>query len=244
MEHPHIVNDGTRIGEIPIHNDSSRASVAVLAVSMKVCSKCGVEKEISNFRIAIKLTGYRRSECRGCVSKYRKKYNKGNKKKIRAYHIAYRKVHGKEINLKVHKYCVDNKEAIKSRKIKKLLDDPDFQNRYVRERRKVDIQFRLTDNLRSRVYVLLFGKWKSASTMALIGCDVAFLISHLENQFDSKMSWDNYGIYWHIDHRIPCASFDLSKKEEQKKCFHYSNLQPLEKIENIKKGAKILPQYL
>ena len=32
-----------------------------------------------------------------------------------------------------------------------------------------------------------------------------------------------------------CESLDLN---EQKKCFHYTNLQPLWAVENIKKGAK------
>jgi hypothetical protein len=45
---------------------------------------------------------------------------------------------------------------------------------------------------------------------------------------------------WHIDHIIPCVSFDLSKPKEQAKCFHYSNLQALWKHENLSKGAKIL----
>jgi hypothetical protein len=52
------------------------------------------------------------------------------------------------------------------------------------------------------------------------------------------MSWSNWGKFgWHIDHIRPCASFDLSKKSEQLKCFNYSNLQPLWAVENLKKGV-------
>jgi hypothetical protein len=53
------------------------------------------------------------------------------------------------------------------------------------------------------------------------------------------MTWDNYGL-WHIDHIRPCNSFDLSKAEEQAKCFNYINLQPLWAIENLEKSDKIL----
>ena len=52
------------------------------------------------------------------------------------------------------------------------------------------------------------------------------------------MSWDNYG-EWHIDHIVPCASFDLSKKSEQKKCFHYTNLQLPWARDNLLKGCKL-----
>lgn len=55
------------------------------------------------------------------------------------------------------------------------------------------------------------------------------------------MSWENYGIRgWHIDHIKPCASFDLSIIEEQKECFHYTNLQPLWWHENLAKSDKII----
>jgi hypothetical protein len=51
------------------------------------------------------------------------------------------------------------------------------------------------------------------------------------------MSWENYG-KWHIDHIIPCSSFNLSLPEEQRNCFHYSNLQPLWAKDNIFKANK------
>jgi HNH endonuclease. len=56
------------------------------------------------------------------------------------------------------------------------------------------------------------------------------------------MSWDNYGRDgWHIDHIRPCASFDLTDPEQQRQCFHYTNLQPLWAADNIRKGAKWQP---
>lgn len=58
-----------------------------------------------------------------------------------------------------------------------------------------------------------------------------------DEQFTPEMNWDNYGSYWHVDHIRPCASFDLSRRKEQHRCFHFSNLQPLEGRENVRKGA-------
>jgi len=71
----------------------------------------------------------------------------------------------------------------------------------------------------------------------LLGCTVEELRAHLEKQFKRGMSWSNYG-RWHIDHIRPCASFDLTDPEQQRICFHYSNLQPLWAEENMRKGAK------
>jgi len=50
--------------------------------------------------------------------------------------------------------------------------------------------------------------------------------------------WDNYGSGWHIDHIRPCSSFDLSDEEQQRACFHHSNLQPLWVKDNLEKGSK------
>ena len=58
--------------------------------------------------------------------------------------------------------------------------------------------------------------------------------------FHPGMSWDNYGSAWHIDHIRPCSSFDFSDPEQQKKCFHFSNLQPLWDEINTVKSNRIL----
>jgi len=72
----------------------------------------------------------------------------------------------------------------------------------------------------------------------MLGCTINELWIHLEKQFKQGMTRQNHG-KWHIDHIIPCVSFDLTKPEEQSKCFHYTNLQPLWASENLAKGSKI-----
>jgi hypothetical protein len=51
------------------------------------------------------------------------------------------------------------------------------------------------------------------------------------------MNWDNYGS-WHIDHKKPLAAFDLTKVEQFRQAVHYTNLQPLWRIDNLRKGKK------
>ena len=63
-------------------------------------------------------------------------------------------------------------------------------------------------------------------------------MEHLEKMFTEEMTWENYGTYWHVDHMIPCISWDLFSDKEQKMCFNYKNLQPLEGKENMRKHAE------
>jgi hypothetical protein len=111
---------------------------------------------------------------------------------------------------------------------------------YVNQRLKSDPEARVTHNLRVRVRHAMkrSGARKSAATRELIGCTIPELRAHLESQFRPGMTWENYGPVWHIDHRRPCASFDLLDPAQQRVCFHYTNLQPLFAEENLKKGAK------
>ena len=79
---------------------------------------------------------------------------------------------------------------------------------------------------------------KECSTTELIGCSVQYAREHLEKQFRQGMNWKNAGL-WHIDHILPINHFDLTKIEEQKRVFHYTNLQPLWRKENISKSDRI-----
>ena len=89
--------------------------------------------------------------------------------------------------------------------------------------------------LRARVRQALKGNRKASSTTELLGCSIEECRKHLEDQFEDGMTWKNHG-EWHIDHRRPCASFDLVNEEEQRICFHHSNLQPMWGAENISKS--------
>lgn len=78
---------------------------------------------------------------------------------------------------------------------------------------------------------------KANSFIELTGCSQEQLVKHIEKQFKQGMSWENYGLdTWHIDHIRPCYSYDLNDIEQQKKCFHYTNLQPLKAFEDLSKG--------
>ncbi len=73
--------------------------------------------------------------------------------------------------------------------------------------------------------------------MELLGCTIDELKRYLEQQFKEGMTWDNYG-EWHVDHIKPCASFNFFNENEQKECFHFTNLQPLWAEDDMKKHDK------
>lgn len=96
---------------------------------------------------------------------------------------------------------------------------------------------KLAKTVRCRINDALHKGWKGGKTTELLGCSISHLKSWLEFWMKPGMTWENHG-EWHIDHKKPCASFDLTKLEEQKKCFHYTNLEPLWAHDNLSKGAK------
>jgi len=112
------------------------------------------------------------------------------------------------------------------------------RNHYLRTVRRKNLYHRLYRGQLHRIKLALFKNKKSLPTTKLLGCTIEHLRWHLEKQFIPGMTWKNHG-QWHIDHIKPCASFDLTKSAQQRKCFHYTNLQPLWALDNIRKGAKI-----
>ena len=155
---------------------------------------------------------------------YDKVYSQKNKEKKAAYH----KVYYQKNKEKRAAYAKENKEKIAA--AKKV---------YQRKRLKNDTDFKITQNVRRRLLLALKGNRKAGPTMELIGCTVAELWLHLESKFEPGMTRENHGRFgWHIDHKKPCCAFDLSDLEQQKICFHYSNLQPLWAKDNLEKGGK------
>lgn len=115
-------------------------------------------------------------------------------------------------------------------------------NGYMRKRRRTDFNFRLKSTLQSRLWHAIKAQaaTKVDKTLALTGLPISKLKEYLAEKFTTGMAWDNYG-EWHIDHIRPCSSFDLTDPEQQKQCFHYTNLQPLWAADNIRKHDSWVP---
>lgn len=101
---------------------------------------------------------------------------------------------------------------------------------------KLSSHHRVAKNLRKRLKEFLGTGTKLGSFSGMVGCSKEELVKHLEAQFTVGMSWENYG-EWHIDHIKPIAAFDFSLPTSRKEVNHFSNLQPMWKLENESKSS-------
>jgi hypothetical protein len=173
------------------------------------------------------------------VSDYRRQYGIDNRDKERATNARWL---ARNPGIKAEYDA--NYRRRNSEKVKAYFSSKEFKiakNAKARERYNSDPAFRTEKVLRASLTqsLRLYGDGKKRDRLIeLIGCTIKELTVHLEKLFHPGMNWDNQG-KWHVDHIIPCASFDLSDPVHQLECFHWSNLQPLWGPDNIRKGKRL-----
>lgn len=118
------------------------------------------------------------------------------------------------------------------------------RNQKERERRN-NPTYKLRGGMGSRIRTSLKGNKGGRHWEGLVNYTLKDLKKHLEKQFTDEMSWDNYGTYWHLEHIIPISAFNFSnpKHIDFRRCWELSNLRPLEKIENLSKGGKLIKDF-
>ena len=181
---------------------------------MKTCFKCKTEKTLPNFYKHKGTSDGYLNKCKKCTLRDVKRYAEENSDKISEYQSSYKAKNKAELKKNARIYKTNRRNEVP--------------------------EYKVLCNLRRRMHHALNGMNKSASTRELLGCNDVELRGHLEYQFSAGMTWENYGrVGWHIDHIIPCSSFNLIDEEQQKECFHYNNLQPLWATENRMKSNKV-----
>lgn len=164
-----------------------------------------------------------------------------NKDKVNATKRAYNRKNNERVKKQKRASYQRHKNSINSKR--KTAKYKENRNSRRRKRYASDPAYKMETILRSRLKEVLKqqGVRKTKSTQNLLGCTFKDFKEYLESLFTEGMTWENHGFYgWHVDHIIPCASFNLSDIEQQKICFHYTNLQPLWADDNWKKGSKII----
>lgn len=212
---------------------------------MKECIKCLISKESSDFP----KTG---NICKSCKKIYLQKYYQENKEEIirkesekyynnREYKIEKQKEYSNlrkdEISKYLREYRKINKDDLSEKR--KLYDEKNKERinerrreRY-KERIKTDINFKIKKIHRNLLKRVLRYR-KHETTSVLLGYTSIELKENIESKFKDGMSWENYG-EWEIDHIIPISYFDLENTHPSI-VNSLDNLQPLWKLENIKKS--------
>jgi hypothetical protein len=208
---------------------------------MKYCIKCDTNKEDLNFYINKKSKDGLYTYCKEChnllkksnyvinIERNKNYYQKNKlllKNKYNYVKKCSKRIYTEDMAIKRKEYYIKNKEKIITQ-----------NSKYKRNRKKFDIPYKISDNLRTRLYLAIKNGQKTGSAIRDLGCSIEELKIYLESKFHPNMTWDNYG-KWHIDHVKPLSKFNLIDFEELKKACHYTNLQPLWAIDNLKKGNK------
>jgi hypothetical protein len=216
----------------------------------KVCYKCKNEQPNEQFgRLKSSKDGFR-YDCKTCRKEYReenrdtinaklKEYYASNKEVLLPRHKEYREQNKTAILAQRKEYR--NREDIKERIQKKQKDYLPIRKEKIKERRKTDLNFQIQEVVKNKIHKFL--KNRKTSYAELIGCDLEFFKKWMEYRFDETMCWENFGNVWQIDHILPLSLFDMTNELDKKVCFHWTNLQPLNSVENRSKSNKLQLHY-
>lgn len=192
----------------------------------KICKKCGNEKEISMFA-KYRSNGIllRKATCRECYKPSRRKHYINHATAIIAKNSDYKK---------------QNRPQINERE---------------RGRRKNDIEYKLYSTVRSVVKMSIKrnkGHKGNLATLKYLTYSIEDLKHHLEKQFESWMTWQNWGVYnaktwddndpatwtWHVDHITPQSDLPYTSMKDDNFtiCWALENLRPLNAKQNISEG--------
>lgn len=210
------------------------------------CTRCRVWLSLTDFKQRGEGLFHQQSKCIPCLRDYvrihKKKTYPQQKEKIKLRGFNRYQLKREHILKQKQIYYKKNAAAICAKRTENRPHYREYLRIYNQTRCKNDINFRLGMRLRGRVHKAIKSVYgaKALKSLSLLGASVIDVRLYLESLWSPGMTWDNYSYAgWHIDHKIPCSAFDLTKEEEQCKCFHYTNLQPLWAKENLSKGDKI-----
>jgi len=176
--------------------------------------------------------------CLECCKIRKRKYFKKHKKEILRKHKRYYKIHRKQIRLKGIKYRRKYKRILQNRRKKYQRTHRKQIIARLKYKRKHNLKYKIEVYLRARLNISIRKNVKSGSAVRDLGCSIMFFKKYIAKKFNSRMTWKNWGKYWHLDHKIALYKFDLTKRSQFLKAVHYTNFQPLTIPNHAKKSAK------
>ena len=198
-------------------------SSAVKTKTTKVCGKCKVKKDVSEYRKNKSRKDGLQSECKKCGNKRGKKYRERS-----------------DIKEKMKKYreVPENREKIKKER-----------NKWQNNKRKADPLYRINDAISKGLHNSLKSKGLSKNGKHwenLVGWNKQEFIDYITPLFRKKivngkeiiMNWKNFGSEWQLDHICPNAKCGKTEADVIYK-WRLENLQPLWKEDNREKKDRL-----
>lgn len=198
---------------------------------MKTCADCEETKSVEEFGANAKAADGWKCYCMVCCRRQHNAWKKtpagraSQHRRDRRYYARHRD----EILTQKQQY--GQREEVRVRK-----------RAWRTSRERDNVCVRLAHRLRAGMQGMLNGRHKCARSLELLGCSIDEAKRHIEGLFRPGMSWDRWGEgddCINLDHILPVALFDLSQPSHQRACFHYTNLQPLWKEENMAKSDRL-----
>jgi hypothetical protein len=223
----------------------------------KVCNTCNIEKDITCFAKGInkykgRVSEYYYNKCKECdrerVNKLNAKSRAKHRERNKLYQLKYNQRPGrKEAQAEYDRiYYNNNKEKKKAR-----------AKAHTYRKREIDPTFRLKQSISGNIRQTIKkngSKKNGQSIFRYLSYSIEELKIYLENQFESWMTWENWGLYrldtwddndpttwtWQLDHIIPHSTFHYTsmESEEFRACWNLSNLRPLSAKQNLIDGNR------
>ncbi len=217
-----------------------------IALSIKKCSKCDKGKTVDHYH---KKGNGINSRCKTCVSEHMKELRKQQADMIKESDKQQRIKRVERLLQAKRQWYYKNKAQMMQNNggvmPKESAQKAARRNFLRKERYRCNPQFRIAQTLRT-ITSRLF-KHKERSTFEYIGASQEFFIEWIQFQLASTvdgLTMENYGGTWHLDHVVPCNSFDLQVEEQRRICFNWVNVRPLIAAVNMSKREKIDEQAL
>lgn len=241
------------------HKVKNRRYIVPRMNAIKQCTICNQKLQITSENFSYnKYTNklgetkmYWSSYCKICNVTKNKEWRQNNKTKCAAIEKRYRLKHSEDVKCRKSKYKKNNKEKISEYNKRYRVEHREEFNKREKTRMKNDIAFRLRKTICRSVQKAI--SKNGISITKYLPYTLNMLKMHLENQFESWMTWDNHGCYnpqtwndsdsgtwtWQIDHIIPQSILIYVSMSDLnfQKCWALDNLRPLSAKQNVIDGA-------
>jgi hypothetical protein len=195
---------------------------------VKVCTKCGQEKDESEFATDRQKKDGLTSRCKSCIRAVNSSWKSRNPEKHKQINREWKAKNADRVKESSAEWYENNKERKQETYREWAKANKDKINERKKERRDTDPVYALQHVLRARVNgaFRLGGYRKTAPLAHLLGCSFEALLAHLGPRPEGA----------HLDHLVPCAQ--AHDEEELRKLQHYTNLRWLSAEDNLKKSDK------